>query len=685
MGGSLVNRRLLGIQAGALVMSASALCAQWPLTPQVRLTPPSTAYEEWVACAADQAGRFGVVYEEFHFTPEGYQYSDLVVQFLSSSASPLTPPVTVSEFAAGGVHAWPSIALHRTGTGYVAESRPRIRCVDSTGALTCDLFDLGGLVADQLLAGSAPGVSVRGDGSPAFAWRAGFSSGDAIGKIVASTIDPLVGSEGSIFVVDDEAVTSDSSFPPELSVAALPEGRLVVVWSDLGADGAGEGILGQIFESDGTAVASSFIVNSHAPGNQLAPDVAADAAGRFVVVWDSTQQDGYAEGVYGQRFDATGNRLGGEFQISSSYPSAQLEPDVAMDAAGNFAVTWLSYTEPSEYFAEVYLRAYRQDGSAIGPQVWASEGIDNEEQRRPAIALSDAGVLLVAAVSDRFDPDTGEWGEDVVGRFYALPCEADATSLCLGEGGRFRVRAFHRTAIGLEGPSRAVPLTTDSGGFWFFSPDNFELLVKALDGCEINGNFWIYAAGLTDVEVDLIVTDSWTGTVQVYRNELGGAYVPVQRVSDFATCDAPPPTGAPLGSSRVSAAPSPLVAAATADEATGECVDSETQLCLTSERFLVTAEWEAPAWGSGSGHALPWGSDSGLFWFFDPANLDLAVKVLDGCGVNDRFWVYAAGLTNVRVRLRVEDMATGAVWVHENPLGTEFPAVLDSSALDICP
>jgi len=466
---------------------------------------------------------------------------------------------------------------------------------------------------------------------------------------VASTIDPFVGAEGSIFVVDDEAVTSDSSFPPQLSVAALPEGRLVVVWSDLGADGAGEGILGQIFEDDGTPVAAPFVVNSHAPGNQLAPDVAADVAGRFVVVWDSTQQDGYAEGVYGQRFDAAGNRLGGEFQVSSSYPSAQLEPEVAMDAAGNFVVTWLSYTEPIEYFAEVYLRAYRQDGSALGPQVWASEGIDNEEQRRPAIALSDAGVLLVAAVSDRFDPDTGEWGDDVVGRFYSLPCEADATSLCLGEGGRFRARAFYRTAIGLEGVARAVPITSDSGGFWFFSDGNLELLVKVLDGCGVNGSFWVYAAGLTDVEVDLIVTDSWTGTVEVYRNPLGGAYVPVQRVADFATCAAAPPVGTALGSSRAAQAPSPLAGHAPS-AAAGGCADSETELCVTGERFRVTAEWETAGGQSGSGRSVAWGSDSGLFWFFEAANLELAVKVLDGCGVNARFWVYASGLTNVRVR-----------------------------------
>ena len=67
--------------------------------------------------------------------------------------------------------------------------------------------------------------------------------------------------------------------------------------------------------------------------------------------------------------------------------------------------------------------------------------------------------------------------------------------------------------------------------------------------------------------------------------------------------------------------------------------------------------------GPCSGPAPPTGARScGTFWFFDPddeVNFDLCVKALEGTGVNDRFWIFAAGTTNVEYTLTVEDTETG--------------------------
>src|SRR5262249_48368702 len=87
-------------------------------------------------------------------------------------------------------------------------------------------------------------------------------------------------------------------------------------------------------------------------------------------------------------------------------------------------------------------------------------------------------------------------------------CVATATPLCLG-GGRFTVTATWKTPQGQTGSAQAVPLTVDTGFFWFFGPDNVELLVKVLDGCAFNGHHWVFAGGLTDVEVHLAVSDSF--------------------------------------------------------------------------------------------------------------------------------------------------------------------------------
>ncbi len=110
------------------------------------------------------------------------------------------------------------------------------------------------------------------------------------------------------------------------------------------------------------------------------------------------------------------------------------------------------------------------------------------------------------------------------------------------------------------------------------------------------------------------------------------------------------------------------------------CSPSPERLCLQGNRFAAEVEWRDFQGGTGRGQALPRGADSGLFWFFAPSNLELLVKVLDGCPVNGRYWVFAAATTDVEYRLRVTDTATGAVRVWDNPMGVASPAVTEVSA-----
>jgi hypothetical protein len=114
-------------------------------------------------------------------------------------------------------------------------------------------------------------------------------------------------------------------------------------------------------------------------------------------------------------------------------------------------------------------------------------------------------------------------------------CGASDQALCL-DGGRFRVQATWQTSGRSSGPGHASPLTDNAGTFWFFDPANVELIVKVLDGCAVNGHFWFFAAGLTDVAVSLNVTDAQTGAMRTYTNPRGTAYLPVQDINAFSTC-----------------------------------------------------------------------------------------------------------------------------------------------------
>jgi hypothetical protein len=118
----------------------------------------------------------------------------------------------------------------------------------------------------------------------------------------------------------------------------------------------------------------------------------------------------------------------------------------------------------------------------------------------------------------------------------------------------------------------------------------------------------------------------------------------------------------------------------------GGCRPAATRLCLRQGRFAVEASWRTADGGSGPGRVTEARTaDSGLFYFFRPGNWELQVKVLDGCPVNGRYWVFAAGTTNVEYTLTVTDLARGEEATYHNPQGTVSLATTDVEALATCP
>ncbi|HXO22554.1 MAG TPA: fibronectin type III domain-containing protein, partial [Thermoanaerobaculia bacterium] len=129
------------------------------------------------------------------------------------------------------------------------------------------------------------------------------------------------------------------------------------------------------------------------------------------------------------------------------------------------------------------------------------------------------------------------------------------------------------------------------------------------------------------------------------------------------------------------------VAGAATNAVPAPCVEGLNTLCVTGGRFKVEVTWKTST-GSGMGIAVPLASApaSGLFYFFDPTNIELLVKVLNAC-VNpfNRYWVFFAATTNVQFTLTVTDTQTGIVQVYFNPLNTAAAPVQDTSAFATCP
>ena len=127
------------------------------------------------------------------------------------------------------------------------------------------------------------------------------------------------------------------------------------------------------------------------------------------------------------------------------------------------------------------------------------------------------------------------------------------------------------------------------------------------------------------------------------------------------------------------------VASATTNASIGDCTESATTLCLNQNRFELTTSFATPQGASGDGQAIEITDDTGYFWFFESTNVEAVIKVLNGCGINQNYWVFAGGLTNVEVVLTVIDRQTGAARTYFNPQSTPFQPIQDTGAFATCP
>jgi hypothetical protein len=96
-------------------------------------------------------------------------------------------------------------------------------------------------------------------------------------------------------------------------------------------------------------------------------------------------------------------------------------------------------------------------------------------------------------------------------------CQPSATALCLHQS-QFEIKVTWKTRQGQTGVGQAMPLTGDTGWFWFFQAANLELMIKVLDGRTVNGSYWVFYGALSDVEYTITVRNTATNAVKTYVN-----------------------------------------------------------------------------------------------------------------------------------------------------------------------
>ena len=188
------------------------------------------------------------------------------------------------------------------------------------------------------------------------------------------------------------------------------------------------GVYAQRFSRTGIRVGAEFRVNTYLPGHQTAPNVAMDDAGDFVIVWmsggdgsaGSTFQDGSGGGVFGQRYDALGQPQGPEFQVNQTTQGPQTYPLVDMDAAGNFVVGWNSNLNDGSY-SNVYARRYAADGAAVSGEFLVNAPDTPGNEYIGNVTFGPGGGFVLTW--NQYPP-----GEGLDAEAYGQLCHADGTA-----------------------------------------------------------------------------------------------------------------------------------------------------------------------------------------------------------------------------------------------------------------
>ena len=419
-----------------LLIEPDAASAAPPSGSQFQVNTYTTDYQVESRVASDSAGNFVVVW-----TSSGDPAYAIQGQRYDASGSAIGGQFPVSA-PTSAFQRSPSIASDSAGNFVVVWQSDESAGSDSSGfSVQGNRFDTSGspiggeFQVDTYTTGNQDQPSVASDSAGDFVvvWESDGSAGSDLSD--RSVHGQRYEASGSAIGGEFQINTYTTGLQSHPSVASDSTGKFIVVWQSngsAGADASGSSVQGQRYDASGTAIGGEFQVNTYTTGNQVSPAVASDAAGDFVVVWQSdgsASSDTSGFSVQGQRYDTSGTAIGGEFQVNTYTTGNQGGPSIASDAGGNFVVVWESFgSAGSDSSAwSVQGRSYHASGSPIGTQFQVNT-YTTANQFFASVASNSAGTRFVAV----WDSD-GSAGSDtssfsVQGQRY-LPEPSFAQSL----------------------------------------------------------------------------------------------------------------------------------------------------------------------------------------------------------------------------------------------------------------
>lgn len=396
------------------------------LGPEFRVNTYTTGYQSFPSVASDLAGNFVVVWDSRD--GQDGSYSGVFGQRYDNHGNRLGTEFQVNT-TTSGLQGGADIAFDPGGNFVVVWTDPPFgsgQRYDKDGNRLGTEF-----AVSEIPSNSSGGRRISSDATGNFVvvWNQDDVDGSLLG-VFGQRFDRDSNRLGDTFQVN--TFTQGYQFYPD--VASDASGNFVVVWESDGQDGWFSGVFGQRYDSGGNPLGGEFRVNTHTPDAQRFPSVASDPAGNFVVVWDSGfGGDDIYFGIFGQRYDSDGNPLGDEFQVNTYTTFAQTEPKVTSDPHGNFVVVWRSREQDGEDYG-TFGQRYDSEGNRLGGEFQVNT-YTTRDQKEATVASDGAGNFVIVWASETQDGGYGDQDFGIFGRRFLGGCRSTAsnpTFLCSG-------------------------------------------------------------------------------------------------------------------------------------------------------------------------------------------------------------------------------------------------------------
>jgi hypothetical protein len=293
---------------------------------------------------------------------------------------------------------------------------------------------------------NAPTVGTSTAGKFVVAWQSYGQDGDVEG-VYFRRFD----TDGSPLSAEIQVnqVTDYEQYEPALAVdqAAGFDGAFAVVWTSfLQPGGSDYDVMGRCFAASNNAMGNEFIVNTHTANDQASPDVAylPNGPSRYIVTWQSKNEDGDNWGIYAQRLTPTCAKQADPFKVNTTTANVQSEPTVAAASDGSFVIAWRSLNQDGDNYG-IYAQRYNASGDAVGNEFKINR-VTASEQSSPVLTFLSDDTLLAGWKTLGEDEDgaavkyqhyTGEFAADgleFMGNIYYTSNQDSPTVVALGDG-----------------------------------------------------------------------------------------------------------------------------------------------------------------------------------------------------------------------------------------------------------